>query len=331
MATIHNYSYKPNIILFLMGDEREDTTFTFGFELEVVYHGDNLSRFIENEMEQKCRELFGTNYTQKNLLYFKKDGSIGSNGFEIVSQPMSFQWFLEHKIQFKELLDYLSANECDSHENAMCGLHFHIGNKRLEKNRLNSMDTRNRGEQLNLVATNMDMIINFFKNELLIVSRRKKEQLRWARFSDEDTTTNASDFKDKETVYKESKQFVNRALKSEVHSLRYRALNIVNTSTLEFRLLRGTLNYKTFYISFNLINNLAKFSCCESKAVSWETLFYSGLDEEMKEYAKEYFTKQQSYKRNENRPLRKGAIFTKSNKAVDAMILNRKLEEMGLM
>lgn len=318
MAQIRNYSYKPELNFFLLENENLKNSFTFGFELEVIKTDGRVNQFVETLLSDFLAEKFGDDFTEKELFCFKRDGSIGFDGFEIVSQPMTFDWFNNNQSKFYEMFQFLITNNCISHEQNKCGLHFHMGNNRFEKNNFSTEESIRRS-QLEQVATNMNMIINYYQNELKIISRRTETSLRWCKFSDD-----VGDFK-------ESKKYIKSSLKRGHCGLRYHALNTTNENTLEFRLFRGTLNFKTFYISFNLVNNLAKISCIENKAVSFDDLFYSGLDNTYKKYAQEYFNEQRNQPRNRELKIKKSVVFTRANPFINKKVIDRKLEEMGLI
>ena len=80
-------------------DENEDLkrSFTFGFELEVTLNDDSNS-VTPTMLSNKIKSKFG------KLFVCERDGSIG-NGVEIISQPMTWKWFINHLDTFKELLN----------------------------------------------------------------------------------------------------------------------------------------------------------------------------------------------------------------------------------
>ena len=85
-----------------MEDENERDNILFGFELEAR---EDDSNYVENQLspEQvacKLGEEFG------NLFVYERDSSIG-RGVEIISQPMTMNYYLAHIDLFKKLLKML--------------------------------------------------------------------------------------------------------------------------------------------------------------------------------------------------------------------------------
>lgn len=317
MAILEDYGYKPQIHKFFSEDENEKKSFTFGFELETEcdYDSDN-DEVVCNDLTDCCKNIFGEDFTEKELLYFKYDGSL-DNGIEIVSQPMSYKYFLRNFEKFQNFFEKATEIGLDSHENGRCGLHFHIGDNVFE----NHFGQGNENTQLEYCAVNMDRIINHFKSELITVSRRRYRDLNWCQFS--------GDGKEES-----SKNYVKNTLKKGHCNDRYHALNTTNDNTLEVRLFRGTLNDKTFFVTFNLINNLANFAMSDGKILTWDELFFTGLDDDMKEYAKEYFNEQKVFVPNRgfgemeytNKPLR-----TSLAPELEKQVCQMKLKDLGLI
>ena len=119
---LNSYGYKPAPKFYTMVDgsihvSREHIVPgvpVFGVELEVEnVNGEYLSNAID----------FINNNTAP-LVYLKEDCSI-NHGFEIVSHPMSLNYF-KHVAIYKEMLDYLRGNGYHAWKTSTCGLHIHI-------------------------------------------------------------------------------------------------------------------------------------------------------------------------------------------------------------
>ena len=82
-----------------------------------------------------------------------------------------------------------------------------------------------------------------FKNEIVKVARRHSE--RWAKFISDSTYTNQDMLK---SIY--------YIKKNKSSSDRYYALNLTNEKTIEFRIFRGTLNYRTWLAYQQLVHNI---------------------------------------------------------------------------
>ena len=228
-SIIKSYSYKPTPIFHTaknersyMNQETREKRLVFGFELEV----ENEGNFTHNDCAEKLKEIGG------DLLYFKEDSSI-SNGFEIVSHPMTYAYFKENKDMLKKLLKKAVSLGLRSYNTSTCGLHISLCRKAFSH-------------------SHYLKFVNFFnstKNHgiLKAISQRQESQLHWCALTK---------FSNKNELIKFSK------LKNNGQSLdRYLALNIRNKSRLEVRLFRGTLKLDSFLKGFECV--FAIFDFCK--------------------------------------------------------------------
>ena len=69
---------------------------------------------------------------------------------------------------------------------------------------------------------------------------------------------------------------------------RYKAINLQNLSTIEFRLFRGTLNFNTFLASLQFVVTITRFvksiKLADIFSVTWEDIFLCTKYPELKEY-----------------------------------------------
>ena len=183
------------------------------------------------------------------------DGSLSSRGIEIVSHPQSYKYITAQEEKYKELFQKLTHDySFTSHENGRCGLHFHI--------------TRPSDE----IVDRIELIIENFKDELYAFSRRTDNH--WCRYLGE--TTNVSSDEVKSLAY---------IKKHKGTCDRYMALNLTNSRTIEFRMMRGTLNYNTFRASLDLINEIVTIASDTSRdltQLNWSDLV--GATDYIKDY-----------------------------------------------
>jgi hypothetical protein len=216
---IRPYSFKPSPIFFTGQNERpynnNDKRLVFGFELEVENRG------VLNHDE--CAEILGE--MMPDLLYFKEDSSI-HNGFEIVSHPMTYSYFREHKSAFEMLLNKAVKLGLRSYNTTTCGLHISLSRKAFTE-------------------SNYLKFVNFFNNKsnhslLRTISQRLDNQLeQWCSISR---------FTSRNNEIRLSKE-KNKGANTE----RYQALNLQNANVLEVRMFRGTLKADSFYKAFECI------------------------------------------------------------------------------
>lgn len=264
--------YHGNTDWNILRTEKDDLKrdFTFGFELEVCKSQNTESNMtpleLSNIIDDKWPKIF----------VCERDGSIGE-GVEIISHPMTWNYFYDHQDIFKELLELCIENGFDSHKQNKCGLHVHVGRKVFNLNTAESV----RCEKY--IITNINYILERFSDELLKFSRRTKNSLsRWCAFRDQKITLeNGASFINKDNIKKQDHK----------NSERYLALNLNNEKTIEFRFLRGTLKYETFFISMNLIKNIVMQSMVSENTIDFKSLIMLGLNDDEKEYAIEYCQK----------------------------------------
>lgn len=206
----------------------------FGFELEV----ENKKLDISNNGMAQAIYDYLKNKELKDLLVFENDSSI-NHGFEIISQPMSYNFIKENTLIFKSILEELNRNGFASHDTSTCGLHIHFSRNKFDKD----------------ATSRLLYLFEKCKNELITFSRRKYNELtRWASFMNVDVKDLSLDY-----------------IKSVGEDTsRYRAVNLTNNKTIEVRIFRGTLSHVSFMSAIELINNIATMSieCTDSQVIN---------------------------------------------------------------
>lgn len=234
------------------GDEKR----YFGVELEVDGAGE--------DEDNADGAMYAANGNGLEHIYCKHDGSL-EEGFEIVTHPMTLQYHMD-EMPWANVLNKVRSMGYFSHQANTCGLHVHVN-----RDSLGDSDT----ERDACIAR----ILYFFEKhweELLKFSRRTNRQLqRWAaRYG-----------------YKETPKDILDHAKKGAHQGRYTCVNLENSSTIEFRMFRGTLKYNTLIATLQLVNRVCDVAFCmsddEVKSMSWTT-FVSGCTEpELIQYLKE--------------------------------------------
>ena len=248
---IKNYGYKPTPIFY------GDGPLYLGIELEIDKG---------SESEENAQIFLDYINKGKELLYIKRDGSI-SNGMEWVFHPMSLDYAL-NSVDFKGLFEKAVSMGYRSHQTQTCGLHIHVNRTAFGK----TYD-----EQEEVIAR----IVFFVEKhwcELVKFSRRTTENLnRWAaKYATISPTT--------EETYQKAKS---------KHLGRYTAVNLetYEQQTVELRLFRGTLRYKTFVATLQLVDEICHICKYlddeELEALSWSS-FVTGIYDKLEliEYLK---------------------------------------------
>jgi len=196
------------------------------------------------------------------FVYFNHDGSLGEYGFEIISQPSTYEYF--KKQNWKGVLDACKNNGYKSHDAETCGLHVHLSREYFG----------NTKEEQDRAISKLVLFYNYFYDDIITISRR--------RYSDAQQWANkyGADYED--LTQDDAKQLV----KSKDHT-RYRAVNLTNTNTIEIRIMRGTLNYKSFMACIDFVVKTAIMS----KTIAYRDVndfnkWIKNIDESTKEYIK---------------------------------------------
>lgn len=241
---VNNYSYQPPTMKYYtkpqLYTENGSKFKGLGIELEVDGSGERC------KMSEMVQEML------RNEVYIKHDGSL-NKGFEIITYPHTEKSFYD--MPWEQTLLSLIKHGYRSHDIKTCGLHMHISRSCLTKKQL-------------------QYLIYFFeknKEDLLKFSRRDKEHAeKWASFyTDKDTYRHANgNFEGKPLTLQLCKQIIETYDNKHNHDLRYHAVNLQNRNTIEFRLMRGTLNYATFMATINFLLTIIK----NSKKITDETV-----------------------------------------------------------
>lgn len=195
----------------------EEPAFYIGHELEID----------KGEFSSEVINLI----TSKIPAICMHDGSLSSKGIEIISHPLSYDYYLSLEQEYRDLFTTLVQDySYKSHDTSTCGLHFHVSR-----------------------PTNPDIIdriilfMETYKDEIITLSRRNRSEIdSWCNFlSDRNFGTDEKTLKSLDYIKKHKET-----------SSRYMALNLTNSNTIEFRIFKGTLKYETFMADLEFVYNL---------------------------------------------------------------------------
>ena len=231
---IHGYSYKPSPIFFRSEEERANSRDRFfGVELEMVFP-DSIT--LENFDIQIQNEGLA------DRIYLKRDGSLGSYGVEVVSYPMTL---IEHNnYNWERILAIASGLGAKSHDDVRCGMHVHINRTCLRPTDIKKM-----------------MAFTDVSFEKLYPYSRRTSRSAVRRFCPPSNITNYSSIESRKRAL--NCEFKNNNMK-EHRGVRYRALNITNKHTVEFRFAQGTLRYESFMAFIELVDKIASWAKCQN-------------------------------------------------------------------
>lgn len=221
----------------------------FGFELEVEMQQDSKKVAKLNVSDTQKALILAKNQAafdpvldvvkKDGFFLTKSDGSL-QFGYEIVSQPFSWGWWNQHRdSRIKNLLETLQAGGYVSHDGGRCGLHVHMSRKAFKTVELKSKTGGKFRGSLHLMR--FSRMVYLHPEFSIWMSRRHDKNPRYAMI--------------------EPKKFNNGTMKTIAqHGQsvcdRYSAINYCNEHTVEVRMFRGTLNFKSFCGSLELCHAL---------------------------------------------------------------------------
>ena len=216
---------------------------SYGYKPSPVFHGvtaDCLFMGVELEVDNGDRDglAYDLRGMASDLFYLKHDSSLSDDGVEIVTHPCTLRYHLD-SFPWARILEACKDNDMTSHDAGTCGLHIHVSREGLGT----TTDERD------LTAAKISLLLDRFWPQMTTFSRRRGSQLsEWACKPDADIKRGDDG---KTAVYKS---------KRAADCTRYKALNLRNYSTVEFRLWRGTLNLDTLRATLAFTHGLVKYA-----------------------------------------------------------------------
>lgn len=250
---LHGYHSGPRNIIPHSWESEEVTSTTryFGVELETEMTG-----VSEIEYTNLVHNYFNPSGVENALIKMERDSSL-TNGCEIIFQPMTIKYIEKNKEFFKEGLKRLENSGATSHDNGRCGLHVHVSRASMSEDGINNLYT----------------MFSVFEKELVIFSRRRS--FSYCRFM------NFDNLKMQHIPYID-KEYISHN-KTTGHGC---AINNGNSATIEVRIFRGTLNFRTFMASIELVSNMCEIAMSRSNlnGVTWSDIINRNNYTELKEY-----------------------------------------------
>ena len=250
--------------------DRNRSIHDYGYKPEPIFYG-NSKRYFGVELEidgagkdsENADELLVIANREQEHIYIKGDGSL-DDGMELVTHPMTMEYHM-NDMCWEGIMHKAISLGYRSHQTSTCGLHIHVNRDSLGENH----------EEQDEVISRILYFVEHHWNELLKFSRRSEYSMnRWAaRYGYEHSP----------------KAILDKAKKG--NNGRYAAINLMNYTTIEFRLFRGTLKYNTLVAALQLVNRICDMAVYSSDdgiaKVSWSD-FVSGVTEpELIQYLKE--------------------------------------------
>lgn len=199
--------------------ENDTEQIGIGFELETEFDTDYMN--FAREIKEECQNI-----------HLEHDCSL-RNGFEIITNPMTYNYFNEEFATEVDKIVEICANDYNYQHNS-AGFHVHT----------TKIDNRQ--------TTNLMYLVEYFKEELTTMAKRDKEQLNhWAKFYTNGIEKAEFNGEMWDNMYEMVK---------EDNESRYHALNITNYHTNEFRIFKGGMDSLEIKARVELCHNFARYA-----------------------------------------------------------------------
>lgn len=234
---VHEYRYTPYPLEFhsINHDER----LFFGVEIEMSF---------KNSMKDAAE--YASVLEGLNFAYLKEDGSINGAGFELVTNPMSHDYYMNKAEKLWEVLEGLrSTYKARAWDASSCGMHIHI-----------SRAGFNGGAHMHRFLKLV------YSNQVFYESLAGRNDSQWSKFDDVITTTRQATpdgstwLRDaRGAIIVKSQRDFTKKIKSR-HGDRYSAVNTNNEDTLEMRIFRSSVNGGTIKSNLDLAHASVEYT-----------------------------------------------------------------------
>jgi hypothetical protein len=250
-TSILSYSSKPSPVFF-GGIEA-------GYGLEVEIDDGNHKLDAAEDIARAGRDH----------IYLKEDGSLSRDGMEIVTHPATLEYHVNH-FPWADICQTALSYGYRSHDTDTCGLHIHASRSLFGDTIL---------EQDLTIAKIILLIDRWYDTKIVRFARRNIYKMRqWADKPNADIRPEDDDF-----------DAVNKSKKTATD--RYKAVNLCNHSTVEFRFFKGTLKRDTIIASIQWVDTIIQY-CRNTQlkdlfSTDWDDIFGNTEHVELSNYLKQ--------------------------------------------
>jgi hypothetical protein len=251
-SSILPYSYKPYPIFFGEGADGY-----YGVELEI------------DGGEQREDAAQDIQAAGEDHIYIKEDGSLSSEGMEIVTHPATLDYHVNN-FPWTEICDTAISYGYLSHDTDTCGLHIHASRSLFGDTEI---------EQDLTIAKIILLIDRWYDTHILRFARRDYNKMR--QWADKPNAGIRPEDCESDAVQKSKKTATDR----------YKAVNLCNYKTIEFRFFRGTLKRDTIIASIQWVDTIIQY-CRETPLqdlfnATWDEIFGNTEHVELTNYLKQ--------------------------------------------
>jgi len=236
----------------MYGDDGSTSLF-YGVELEVD----------DGDDDSICSKL-----CEIEEIYLKHDGSL-SCGFEIVTHPATLDYHA-NSLPWADICSIVRKAGYKSHDTSTCGLHIHASRAGFGGSVI---------EQDLTIAKIILLIDRWYDSYIVQFARRDIDKMR--RWADKPNADIQPGDNEGDAVCK-SKKSANS---------RYKAVNLCNCNTVEFRFFKGTLKRDTIIASVQWVDTIIQY--CRNTPLkdlfnaTWDDIFSNTGHEELTNYLKQ--------------------------------------------
>lgn len=253
-------------------NDRRNSILSYSYKPDPIFYGGEAGYGLELEIDEgSSREeaAEAINRAGRGHVYLKEDGSLSYRGMEIVTHPATLDYHVTH-FPWSDICDAALSYNYRSHDTDTCGLHIHAS-RTLFGNTLLEQDLT--------IAKIILLIDRWYDNQILQFSRRDYRRMRdWASKPNADIRPEDDDI---EAMHKSKKIAISR----------YKAVNLCNRNTVEFRFFRGTLRRDTIIASIQWVDTIINY--CKATplknlfSATWEDVFGNTGHLELTNYLKQ--------------------------------------------
>lgn len=202
-------------------------------------------------------------------IYLKNDGSLSNRGMEIVSHPATLDYHVNN-FPWADICQTALDYGYRSHDTDTCGLHIHASRSLLGNTEM---------ERELTIAKIILLIDRWYDTKIIKFARRDLSEMR--RWADKPNADIRPWDNDEDAIHKSKKHA----------SDRYRAINLTNYHTIEFRFFKGTLKRDTIIASIQWVDTIIDY--CKTTplkalwSTSWDDIFTTTGHIELTNYLKE--------------------------------------------
>jgi len=254
-------------------DRHRDYILSYGAKPSPTFLGEGVGYYgVEVEIDKGHDKQEAARDIQAaggDRIYIKEDGSLSYNGMEIVTHPATLEYHV-NQFPWSEICETALSYGYRSHDTDTCGLHIHASR---------SLFGDSETEQDLTIAKIILLIDRWYDTKIVRFARRDISKMReWADKPNADIRPEDDEF---DAVQKSKRTAEDR----------YKAVNLCNSHTVEFRFFKGTLKRDTIIASIQWVDTIIKY--CRNTALkdlfgtTWEEIFGNTRHEELTSYLKQ--------------------------------------------